>query len=192
MRVTLARLWQQYTGRRLVLLGVLFLAIFSAWAQVITPDLIGQTVDCYLMPYSQQEIGGFGDISKSAQSNCWYTDNTNLSRSETVAGVRGVILLLVALFFVSSLTTGFQFYLMRWTGLRVLRDLRVKVFAHIHRLSLSYYTKNEAGDVMSRLTNDMDTLQQTISFALVQVMRGSLLIVWLIYAMFSRSVPFAL
>ncbi len=192
VRVTLARLWQQYTGRRLVLLGVLFLAIFSAWAQVITPDLIGQTVDCYLMPYSQQEIGGFGDISKSAQSNCWYTDNTNLSRSETVAGVRGVILLLVALFFVSSLTTGFQFYLMRWTGLRVLRDLRVKVFAHIHRLSLSYYTKNEAGDVMSRLTNDMDTLQQTISFALVQVMRGSLLIVWLIYAMFSRSVPFAL
>jgi ATP-binding cassette, subfamily B, multidrug efflux pump len=193
VRVTLARLWKQYTGRRLVLLGVLILALFSAWAQVITPDLIGQSVDCYLTPYGQQEFSAFEGMSNAGQSNCWYADNTsNLSRSETVAGVRGIILLLVALFFASAFATGFQFYLMRWAGLRVLRDLRVKVFAHIHRLSLSYYTEHEAGDVMSRLTNDMDTLQQAVSFALVQVMRGALLIIWLFYAMFSRSVPFAL
>ena len=65
--------------------------------------------------------------------------------------------------------------------------MRIEIFKHIHRLSLSYYAKNEAGDVMSRLTNDMDTLQQALSFALVQVVRGGMLIVWLVYVMFSAE-----
>lgn len=45
---------------------------------------------------------------------------------------------------------------------------------------------------MSRLTNDMDTLQQAVSFALIQVIRGTLMLAWLIYAMMSRSVSLAL
>jgi ATP-binding cassette subfamily B protein len=109
-----------------------------------------------------------------------------------VSGLRTIIVLLVVLFFASSLATGFQFYFMRKAGLYVLRDLRVKVFEHIHRLSLNYYAKHEVGDIMSRITNDTETLQQAISFALVQVVRGTLLIIWLIYAMMNRSVSFAL
>jgi ATP-binding cassette subfamily B multidrug efflux pump len=193
VRTTLARFWKQFKGQRLMLLLVLVLAIFSAWTQVITPDLIGQTVDCYLMPYTQGSASGMESFGQSSQSNCWFDDNTaNLSRSETAAGLRTIIALLVGLFLASSFATGLQFYFMRKAGLYVLRDLRVQVFEHIHRLSLSYYTKNEAGDIMSRITNDTDTLQQAITFALVQVVRGVLLIVWLIYAMFNRSAPFAL
>ena len=56
--------------------------------------------------------------------------------------------------------TGLQFYLMSWTGQHVLKDLRMNVFKHLHELSLSYYAENEAGAVMSRITNDIDTLQQ--------------------------------
>ena len=59
---------------------------------------------------------------------------------------------------------------MTWSGQHVLKDLRVDVFEHLHELSLSYYAEHEAGDVMSRITNDMDTIQQAISFALVQVL----------------------
>ncbi len=190
---TLARFWREFKGRRLILLVVVLLAIFSAWSQVITPDLIGQTVDCYLMPYTQRSINGMEGFGQSSQSNCWFDDNTaNLNRSETISGLRTIIVLLVVLFLASSLATGFQFYFMRKAGLYVLRDLRVKVFEHIHRLSLSYYAKHEAGDIMSRITNDTETLQQALSFALVQVVRGVLLIIWLIYAMMNRSVPFAL
>ena len=193
VRSTLGRLWREFRGRRFVLLLVLGLAIFSAWSQVITPDLIGQTVDCYLTPYGQQQLGGPQGMAQAAEQNCWFDERTGtLSRDETVAGIRHIVLLLVALFVGGAVTTGLQFYLTRWAGLRVLRDLRVKVFEHIHRLSLSYYGQHEAGEIMSRITNDTDTLQQAISFALVQVVRGVLLILWLIYAMFSRSIPFAL
>jgi ATP-binding cassette subfamily B protein len=88
--------------------------------------------------------------------------------------------------------SGLQFILLRWAGLYVLRDMRVDIFKHIHRLSLGYFSKNEAGDVMSRITNDTDTLQQALSFVLVQVVRGVLIIGWLIFTMLRRNVPFAL
>ena len=193
LRSTLARFWQQFEGRRFALVLVLVLAVFSAWTQVISPDLTGQLVDCYLTPYGQQQIGGMAQFAQASENNCWYDDDTgNLSRSEAFAGIRSIIILLVALSIASAVTTGLQFYLMRWAGLRVLRDLRVKVFEHIHRLSLSYYNRHEAGEIMSRLTNDTDTLQQAISFALVQVMRGVVLIAWLLYAMLNRSALFAL
>ncbi len=193
VRPTLSRLWKEFRGRRFVLVIVLGLAIFSAWSQVITPDLIGQTVDCYLTPYGQQQLGGPQNMAQAAEQNCWFDRQTGpLSRDDAVAGIRHIVLLLVALFLGGAVTTGLQFYLTRWAGLRVLRDLRVRVFEHIHCLSLSYYGQHEAGEIMSRITNDTDTLQQAISFALVQVVRGVLLILWLIYAMFSRSVPFAL
>jgi len=194
VRATLGRFWGYFRGRRLLLGLVLLFAIFSAWAQVVTPDLLGQAIDCYLTPYGQQEVGGMLDgAAQGASANCWYTDTTGpLSRSETISGVGTIVLLLVALFVSSAVATGLQFYLMRWAGLHVLRDLRIQIFRHIHRLSLGYYAKNEAGDIMSRLTNDIDAIQQMVSFALVQVVRGALLIVWLVYTMLSRSVPFAL
>jgi ATP-binding cassette, subfamily B, multidrug efflux pump len=66
------------------------------------------------------------------------------------------------------------------------------VFEQIHRLSLGYFTKHEAGDVMSRITNDANTIQQAISFPLVSVVQGSLLIVWIAYSMISQSPAYAL
>src|SRR5262249_48873663 len=62
----------------------------------------------------------------------------------------------------------------------------------IQELSLGYYTKHEAGDVMSRITNDADSIQQAVSFPLVSVVQGSLLIVWIGYIMLSDSLIYGL
>jgi len=195
--VTLRRLWGYFRGRRGFLLAVLALALVSAWAQVLTPDLIGQTVDCYLMPATQGATaapGGFmPGAAQAADSNCWFADaDASRSRDEALAGVGTIVLLLIGLFVLGAVMTGLQFNLMRWAGLHVLRDLRLEIFRQVHRLSLGYYARHEAGDIMSRMTNDTDTLQQALSFALVQVVRGALLIIWLTFVMLRRSVPFAL
>ena len=100
--------------------------------------------------------------------------------------------LIAGIFVVSSLLTGLQFYCMTYMGQNVLRRLREQVFAHIHRLSFSYYSKHEAGDVMSRITSDADTVQQAIGFPLVGVVSGVLLIVWIAYTMLTQSVVLAL
>lgn len=195
---TLRRLWGYFRGKHRVLMGLVFvLAALTAFVFVITPDLIGQAVDCYLTPAIQSGSDGGGAMfqgaTDAALSNCWYTDaDPGRTRDETLSGILNLSLLLAGLHLIGSVLTGLQFNLIRYAGLNVLARLRMEVFRHIHRLSLGYYAKQEAGDIMSRMTNDTDTLQQALSFALVQVVRGALLIVWLVVAMLRRSVPLAL
>ncbi|KAA3660593.1 MAG: ABC transporter ATP-binding protein [Chloroflexi bacterium] len=205
---TMRRLWAYFKKYWLVLLITAVFVIAGTYMQVLIPDLTGQAVDCYLGPFStQSSVGGaFGDGAAldpsqlgdsapqgSAFSNCWYTTpDVNASAADTIANLGGLILLITGLYVGNAVLGGIQFFMMSWAGFHVLRDMRSDIFQHIHRLTLGYFTKHEAGDVMSRLTNDTDTLQQVIGFGLIQVVQGVLLIVWIIYTMFSKSVPFAL
>jgi ABC-type multidrug transport system fused ATPase/permease subunit len=74
----------------------------------------------------------------------------------------------------------------------VLRRLQTQVFDHLHELSLGYYAKHESGDLMSRITNDTSTIQQAIGFALIQVLSGALIIVWIAWAMISMNWAYGL
>jgi ATP-binding cassette, subfamily B, multidrug efflux pump len=177
----------------LILVAVLIIAV--TWAQVTAPRLIGQAVDCYLTPGVAQVTGGFpGQTATDAsQANCWFaTETAEMADAERLAGLGRLILLIAGLYVMVSVLTGLQFFLMSWTGQRVLRALRVDVFQHLHRLSLGFYNKNEAGDLMSRITNDTETIQQAFSFALINVLSGSLLIGWIAYNMLRESLVYAL
>ena len=119
------------------------------------------------------------------------TDGTQTS-DERIAGLTRMILLIITLFVLGSILTGMTFFSMTWAGQHVLRSLRVEVFEHLHRLPIGYYAEHEAGDLMSRITNDTETINQAISFALVNVASGVLLLVWIAYSMLTKNVPFAL
>jgi ATP-binding cassette subfamily B multidrug efflux pump len=178
-----------------VLLVVAVLAILSTWAQVTVPELLGQATDCYLTPGAAQTFAGFPGAAATSNSaaNCTYiTDSTTLTNPERIVGLGGLSLKVIALFVLSSIATGLMFYLMSWSGQHVLRKLRERVFEHLHTLSLGYYAEHEAGDLMSRITNDMETISQAINFALINVVTGVLLLVWIAYNMVRLSLPYAL
>ena len=194
--VTLRRFWVyfQRTGHVLVAVGIL--VVVSTYLQVLMPDLMGQVVDCYLTPATVAALAHgapVGAVAAGAHAaNCWYTTiNPHATAADYISGLGGLILVLVGLSVASALLTGLQFFLMTYAGQQVLRRLRVEVFSHIHRLSLSYFAAHEAGDVMSRITNDADTIQQAISFPLISVIQGTLLIVWIAYSMITKSLPLA-
>lgn len=200
---TLGRLWHYFKRYGLILILVAVLIIASTYMQVLIPDLTGQAVDCYLGPYAASATAGDGfqnpeavaaiSGDEGAFSNCWYTTPTlGATAEDTLQGFGSLILIIVGLYIGSAIFSGLMFYLMSWSGYHVLRDLQAEVFSHLHRLSLGYYTKHEAGDVMSRFTNDSDTLQQIIGFGLVSVLQGVLLIVWVVVVMFRMNAPFAL
>jgi len=186
-------------GFQLVLVIVMMVA--GTWAQVTAPDLIGQVVDCYLTPAVASQFSadaaalpGVSDAGAAQPaSNCRYPDALALTtNAERIQGMGRMILVVVGLFVLGAVTGGLQFYLMSYAGQHVLRRLRIEVFEQILRLSIGYHVEHEAGDTMSRITNDADTIQQGVNFALVQVLGGVLLIVWITYSMLSRSVAYAL
>jgi ATP-binding cassette, subfamily B, multidrug efflux pump len=193
---TLARFWTRFRAYSHVLIVVATLIVVSTYIQVTIPSLLGQAVDCYLTPATIAAFvpdGAAAPVASGAGSNCWYTTfNPGAATSNLAVGLGKLVLLIVVLYVISSVLTGLQFFLMTYAGQNVLRRLRIEVFDHIHRLSLGYFSKHEAGDVMSRITNDADTIQQAISFPLVGVTQGSLLIVWIAAVMISMSPVYAI
>ncbi len=183
---TLRRLWHLFAPYRLVLIGAFLLILLSTAMQVAIPALTGQAVNCYLEPLSDSSLG------EAAAAACWFTTpDPAWGATELAAGLGSLVLLIVVLYLVSAALTGVQFYMMAWAGQHVLRTLQARIFYQVHRLTMSYFTEHEAGDVMSRLTNDVDTLQQIIGFGLVSVMQGILLLIMIMGAMLWMNVPFA-
>lgn len=201
IRGTLARVWRYFKPYWMMLALVVALVITTTYIQVWTPELLGQAVDCYLTPATTQLVGGANApvqipgsraVAPSAPNCLFGTLGAEATTADYVAGLTKLVLLLVGLYFVSSLFTGLQFYLMNTAGFKVLRNLRIEIFQHIHALSVGYFTEHEAGDVMTRITMDADTIQQAVSFPLVMVIQGALLIVWVTASMLTRSWAYAL
>jgi ATP-binding cassette, subfamily B, multidrug efflux pump len=131
--------------------------------------------------YKAYTLGGFEVVDPLTATN-----------QQRIAGLLRIVLVMIALFLLGSVLTGATFFAMAWTGQHVLRFLRVEVFEQLHKLSLSYYSEHEAGDLMSRITNDTSAIEQAFSFALVNVFSGLLLLVWVAYNMATTNLPFAL
>ena len=69
-----------------------------------------------------------------------------------------------------------QTYLIGWVGQRVLRDLRVQLFSHLQRLSLAFYERQNPGTLISRLSNNIEQLDQLVSNGLNALLSGALVI----------------
>ena len=67
-----------------------------------------------------------------------------------------------------------QTYLTGWVGERILADLRIKLFGHLQRLSLGFFERNRAGVIISRLTNDVEALDQLVTDGVATLVQSSL------------------
>ena len=70
-----------------------------------------------------------------------------------------------------------QTYLINWVGQRALQDLRVEVFEHLQRLSIGFYSRNRAGVLISRLTNDVQALDQLVTEGISTLFSATLTLV---------------
>src|SRR5438128_92717 len=70
-----------------------------------------------------------------------------------------------------------QTYLTGWVGERVPADLRNKLFGHLQRLSLGFYERNRAGMIISRLTNDVEALDQLVTDGVTSLVQNTLTLV---------------
>ncbi len=93
----------------------------------------------------------------------------------------GALDLIVGGFVLSAILYGLatyaQTYLVGWVGQRALQDLRVALFAHLQSLSIGFYSNNRAGVVISRLTNDVEALDQLVSDGVATLVQSGLTLI---------------
>jgi ABC-type multidrug transport system fused ATPase/permease subunit len=93
----------------------------------------------------------------------------------------GVLDAVVVVFLISAvvyaLATWAQTYLVGWVGQRALQDLRLKLFSHLQSMSIGFYSRNRAGVLISRMTNDVEALDQLVEDGLATLIQSSLMLI---------------
>lgn len=98
-----------------------------------------------------------------------------------------IILFLLGLYVISALFSFIQGYIMTGISMKVTYDLRRNIFAKINKLPFKYFDKTSYGEVLSFLTNDIETINQTLNQSVTQIITSVATIVGILIMMFSIS-----
>lgn len=95
----------------------------------------------------------------------------------------------IGLLYIGVLLLGFgldfaQTYAMQWVGQHSMYDLRRELFAHLQRLPVAFFDRNPVGRLVTRVTNDVEALNDTISDALVALINDCFILVMIVLVMF--------
>jgi ATP-binding cassette subfamily B protein len=134
-------------------------------------------------------IGGpaiLGQITTSAVSSL--TANGHLDWSPLIT----LAWLLIALYLVSALSSYFEGYIYAKLSNFYSRDLRLRILEKFARLPISYFDTHEFGDTLSRMTNDVEAIANTLQSAITDIVTHSITIVGVVIMMFIISPLLAL
>ena len=154
---TMKRLLDYASGDKLNVLIVLIFSITSTIFAIIGPKIMGNaTTEIFNGLISKIRDGGQGiDFSKLLK----------------------IIFILTILYIISTVFSYAQSYIMSGVAQRISYRLRQEISQKINRLPMEYFDKNSRGDIISRVTNDVDTLSQTMNQSLMQVVTSVITVV---------------
>ena len=179
---TFRRLLRRLRPERLVIAVVLGLAVVSVFFQVLGPWLLGQATNVIfggvvgqMIPpgvSKEQAIEGLRAQGENAQADM--LASMTLTDGVDFTQLGRIIALVVVVYFVSSVFSWGQNYLMAGVTQRMMYRLREDVDLKLGRLPLKYFDTHPRGDLLSRVTNDIDniatTMQQTMTQAITSIM----------------------
>jgi ATP-binding cassette subfamily B protein len=153
-----------------ITLSLLFLFVYSA-LQVCGPLLTKIAVDRYLVPVPKQittPIDGY------LATDRW-------------TGLTQVSLLYLGVLIGSFLSSFGQAYIMQYTGQRAMFDLRRELMSHLQRLDIAFFDRNPIGRLVTRVTTDVDVLNELFASGLVTILGDVLTLAFIIAIMFRLS-----
>ncbi|MCA9924679.1 MAG: ABC transporter ATP-binding protein, partial [Anaerolineales bacterium] len=165
-KVTMIKLAQYLSAYKVRIIIVVIFAIASTIFNIVGPKVLGNATT-KLFEGVMAEISGTGSI-----------DFDYIGR---------ILLIMLILYIISSMFA----YLMGWMMAGVSTDIayrfRKEIAAKINRLPLSYFDKTTQGEVLSRITNDVDTVNQTLSQSLTQIITSVITVIGVLVMMLSIS-----
>jgi ATP-binding cassette subfamily B protein len=91
-----------------------------------------------------------------------------------------------------AIATYAETYLVGWVGTRTLQDLREHIFTHIQGMSIGFFTRNRPGVLISRMTNDVEALQQLVTDGVVTIFSSSLTLIGVVVILVVLDLKLAL
>ncbi len=166
IRQALLRLLQSLRPWRLILLFVIICSIFSVVLVIFSPKLLGIIT-----------TNATTDLIRTGQIN--WPPLVNL------------ILILLALHIASGIIEYFQNLLVSIVAAKYSKALREQVLEKIFTLPVAYFDKQPIGDILSRMTNDVDTVATALSQSLSELISGTTTLIGIIIMMMTISIPLA-
>jgi ATP-binding cassette, subfamily B, bacterial len=149
-----------------------------------------------LRPYRRQVLMMLGALIVATGATLAPPFLVGKAISAALNGDTSALGLIVAGFLVAALigwgTNYLQTYLVGWVGERALQDLRIRIFTHVQGMSIGFFTRNRPGVLISRITNDVDALDQLISTGVVTLFSSTLTLVGVVAIMLIADVQLAL
>src|ERR1700761_6393848 len=157
---------------KFVVAASLLLLLIDSLFQITGPLITKLAVDRYLVPTRHDQVFPF--------LNRWLSHNPWTGLTQLAAAY------LVVLLFGFIFDFG-QTYLMQWTGQQAMFDLRRELMAHLQTLDIGYFDKNPVGRLVTRVTTDVDVLNDLFASGLVTIVGDLLMLGFVILVMFRLS-----
>ena len=142
----------------------------------------------YLRPYRWAVIGSILLLLLNAGADLLgpYFVKVAIDRYMTQGDLAGVAR--IAVFYLGALLAAFAFryaqnFITQVVGQRVMYDLRMALFTHLQRLAVAFFTRNPVGRLMTRITNDVDTLYEMVTSGVVTVVGDLFMLTGIVIAM---------
>src|SRR5271169_5544966 len=126
--------------------------ILKSVCDVLGPYLVKVAVDRYLAP------------AKGTTSALW-----NWLSPRPLHGIAQISLIYFSLLILTFVFEFLQTYFMQWTGQKVMFDLRSQIFRHLQRMHVAFYDKNPVGRLVTRVTTDVDALNEMFTSGVVSI-----------------------
>ncbi len=116
--------------------------------------------------------------------------------SAIVTGDTGTLTVIVLAFLgvalVYAVATYVQTYLVGWVGTRALQDLRERIFSHLQSMSIGFFTRNSPGVLISRMTNDIEALNQLVTTGVVTLLSSLMTLIGVVVILLLLDLRLAL
>ncbi len=109
-----------------------------------------------------------------------------------MAGLNWVVILMVLSYGIYWLFSYFQTYLSNWIGQKIVGDIREDLYRHLQELSIDFFHKRNTGDIMSRVTHDVNALSDLVSTGFVHLLNDLLTVTGIVVIMVVLDVKLAL
>lgn len=109
-----------------------------------------------------------------------------------LAGLNWIFILMLVSYGVLWLFSYFQTYLSNWIGQRIVGDIREDLYQHLQDLSIDFFHKRDTGDIMSRVTHDVNALSNLVSTGFVHLLNDFFTVIGIVIIMLLLNVQLAL